>query len=110
MELSNFQFKQDKICCIADIHIGVHQNSQMWLDICDSWTDWLVLELNKNNIKDIVICGDLFHYRDEIAVNTIHHVSNFLFKLKDFNIISALFSTLEVVVISSHQTDCFLFI
>ena len=87
MIASNFQFQQDKVCCIADIHIGVHQNSQMWLDICERWADWLVSELKEQHIKDIIICGDLFHYRDEIAVNTIHHVTNFLHKLKDFNII-----------------------
>lgn len=87
MILDNFQFKQDKVCCISDIHIGVHQNSQMWLDICSKWADWLVDELLKNDIKDIIICGDLFHYRDEIAVNTINHVTNFLQKLSNFNII-----------------------
>lgn len=87
MIIDQFQFKQDKVCCISDIHIGVHQNSQMWLDISDQWCDWLILELNKKNIKDIIIAGDLFHYRDEIAVNTIHYVSKFLNKLRDFNII-----------------------
>lgn len=84
---NNFQFKSDKVCCISDIHIGVHQNSQMWLDICDEWGDWLIEELKSKKIQDIVICGDLFHYRDEIAVNTIHHVTNFMSKFRDFNII-----------------------
>ena len=87
MIIDNFQFKQDKVCCISDIHIGVHQNSQMWLDVCDQWSEWLIEELEKNKIKDIIICGDLFHYRDEIAVNTIHHVSEFLLKFRNYNII-----------------------
>lgn len=87
MMTENFQFKSDNICCISDIHIGVHQNSQMWLDICDEWGDWLIEELKNKNISDIAICGDLFHYRDEIAVNTIHHVTNFIKKFNDFNII-----------------------
>ena len=87
MIVNNFQFKQDKVCCISDIHIGVHQNSQMWLDISDQWCEWLVETLNENGIKDLVICGDLFHYRDEIAVNTMHYVSDFLIKLAEFNII-----------------------
>lgn len=87
MNLDSFQFKQDEVCCISDIHIGVHQNSQMWLDICSDWVDWLVVELKNKKIKDIIICGDLFHYRDEIAVNTISYVSDFLHKLSGFNII-----------------------
>jgi len=87
MNLNNFQFKHHEVCCISDIHIGVHQNSQMWLDICDEWGDWLLDELKSKNIKDIIICGDLFHYRDEIAVNTIHHVTDFLHKFNEFNII-----------------------
>jgi len=87
MIVDQFQFKQDRVCCISDIHIGVHQNSQMWLDISDTWCDWLIETLSFYKIKDIVICGDLFHYRDEIAVNTMHHVSDFLLKLEKFNII-----------------------
>lgn len=87
MIVDKFQFKQDKICCISDVHIGVHQNSQMWLDICEGWSEWLVKELKKSKIKDIVISGDLFHYRDEVAVNTMHYMTDFLNKFTDFNII-----------------------
>jgi len=87
MIVDKFQFKKDKVCCISDIHIGVHQNSQMWLDICDEWSDWLLSELKRNKIEDIIIAGDLFHYRDEIAVNTINHVTNFLLKFHEYNII-----------------------
>ena len=87
MTIDNFTFKHNRVCCVSDIHIGVHQNSQMWLDICDEWGDWLVKELSRHSIKDIIICGDLFHYRDEIAVNTIHHVTDFLHKFDSFNIL-----------------------
>ena len=55
MIVNDFQFKSDRVCCISDIHIGVHQNSQMWLDICSDWGDWLIKELKKKKIKDIVI-------------------------------------------------------
>lgn len=87
MIIKDFQFKQDKICCISDIHIGVHQNSQMWLDICDEWAQWLTNDLKAKNIQDIVISGDLFHYRDEVAVNTMHYITDFLNYFKEFNII-----------------------
>lgn len=79
-------FNKNKICCISDIHIGVHQNSALWHDITIDWAKWLSKELKSKNIKDIMICGDLFHYRDEIAVNTIQVATEILKLWKDFNI------------------------
>ena len=75
-----------KVCCVSDIHIGVHQNSSMWHSITIDWAKWLRDELIKHDIKDIIICGDLFHYRDEISVNTIHMATKMLAVWKDFNI------------------------
>ena len=80
-------FTQNKICCISDIHVGVHQNSAMWLDITVSWAKWLRAELRKKRITDIMISGDLFHYRDEISVNTIQVVTEILTLWKEFNIV-----------------------
>lgn len=83
----NFAFTQPRVCCISDIHIGVHQNGSMWHEIAVEWACWLKDELVKNNIHDIIICGDLFHYRDEIAVNTIQVTTDILESWKQFNII-----------------------
>jgi DNA repair exonuclease SbcCD nuclease subunit len=82
-----FAFRSNKVCCISDIHIGVHQNSSLWHYIVIDWSRWLRSELKKNKIKDIIICGDLFHYRDEIAVNTIQVTTDILAEWRDFNII-----------------------
>jgi len=76
-----------KVCCISDIHIGVHQNSNTWHDIAVEWAGWLKQQLVRKKIKDIIIAGDLFHYRDEIAVNTIHVVTDILNMWSEFNII-----------------------
>lgn len=76
-----------KVCCVSDVHIGVHQNSTMWHQITIDWAMWLKQELNEKNITDLIIPGDLFHYRDEIAVNTIHVVTQILKIWKDFNIV-----------------------
>ncbi|MBV52722.1 MAG: hypothetical protein CL816_01490 [Coxiellaceae bacterium] len=81
------QIKQQQVCCISDIHIGVHQNGAMWHDIAIEWASWLKTELRKHKIEDMLICGDLFHYRDEIAVNTIHITTQILEEWKEFNII-----------------------
>ena len=56
--------KGSKVCCIADLHIGVHQNSIFWHETAIKWAEWLKDELNKQNIIDIFILGDLYHYRD----------------------------------------------
>tara|TARA_R110002074_G_scaffold392046_1_gene577252 strand:+ start:495 stop:1538 length:1044 start_codon:yes stop_codon:yes gene_type:complete len=76
-----------KICCISDIHVGVHQNSNQWHTIALDWAAWLRDDLESKGVKDIVISGDFFHYRDEIAVNTIHFATEVLNLWKDFNII-----------------------
>jgi len=94
-ETKDFTVRSEKICCIADLHIGVHQNSIFWHDIALKWALWLKIELNKKNIKDIFILGDVFHYRDEIAVNTLH-VVNEIFKIwNDFNI---------VIIVGNHDS------
>lgn len=80
-------FKQNNICCISDIHLGVHQNSSQWHNISIDWARWLSKELKNKGIKDIFISGDFFHYRSEIAVNTLHVANKILNIWKDFNII-----------------------
>jgi DNA repair exonuclease SbcCD nuclease subunit len=72
---------------VSDIHVGVHQNSAMWHDITINWARWLRDELLDKGIQDIIIPGDLFHYRDEIAVNTIHIVTDILRIWEKFNIV-----------------------
>lgn len=79
--------KSNKICCIADLHIGVHQNSILWHETALRWAKWLKEELTSAGIKDIFILGDLYHYRDEIAVNTIHVVNQILKMWSGFNIV-----------------------
>ncbi len=81
------KFSKSQVCCISDIHIGVHQNSAQWHNIILDWAKWLSGELKSKDIHDIIISGDFFHYRDEIAVNTIHFATKILNEWRDFNII-----------------------
>tara|TARA_A100001201_G_scaffold141270_4_gene136284 strand:- start:3421 stop:4482 length:1062 start_codon:yes stop_codon:yes gene_type:complete len=85
--VGNINFKQSKICCISDIHLGVHQNNNNWHKILIEWATWLDKELKKKKIFDIMICGDLFHYRDEIAVNSLQVAKQFFDILEDYNIV-----------------------
>lgn len=81
-------FKQKKIACISDIHLGVHQDSQKWHNIALEFADWLDQTLTENDITDIVIPGDIFHNRHEIGVNTLHAAQRFFEKLKKYNIVA----------------------
>jgi len=85
--LKDLHIKNNKVCCIADLHIGVHQNSSAWHKTALLWASWLKNELINKNIHDIFILGDVYHYRDEIAVNTIHVVDQILTIWEDFNIV-----------------------
>lgn len=85
--MKDLHTRSNKVCCIADLHIGVHQNSIFWHDTAIKWATWLDTELKKQNIQDIFILGDVYHYRDEIAVNTIHIVHQILSIWKDYNIV-----------------------
>jgi DNA repair exonuclease SbcCD nuclease subunit len=52
-----------------------------------SWARWLAAELEEQEITDIVISGDFFHYRSEIAVNTLHIASDILDVWRKFNVL-----------------------
>ena len=62
----------NKIAIFSDLHLGVHQNSDFWLGVSNKWADWYIKELKKHDIKNIIFCGDFFHYRDEISVKTLN--------------------------------------
>lgn len=78
---------QPKVACISDIHFGVHQNSDVWHKIGLDFAKWFKQQLIKENIKDIIIAGDVFHNRNEISVNTLHMVNEVFNIWQDFNII-----------------------
>lgn len=85
--VKEINFTQSRVCCVSDIHIGIHQNNALWHEIAVDWARWLRDELKHHDIKDMIICGDLFHYRDEIAVNTIQVTTQILEMWQEFNIV-----------------------
>ena len=84
--VSKNYFANTKIAVFSDLHIGVHQNSRFWHNITKDWAEWIIADLKQHNIQDIVFCGDYFHTRDEISVDTLHFGSRLLELFKDFNI------------------------
>jgi len=78
--------KDNKICCISDLHFGVHQGSTIWHNISLDFANWLKTQLDERGIKDIVICGDINNDRNEISVNSMHIVSKIFDIWKKYNI------------------------
>jgi metallophosphoesterase superfamily enzyme len=85
-KVSKNYFANTKIAVFSDLHVGVHQNSRFWHNIAKDWAVWIIADLKRHGIKDIVFCGDYFHTRDEISVDTLHFGSRLLELFADFNI------------------------
>jgi len=81
-------FSSNKIACISDIHLGIHQNAHTWHEIALDFARWFDRELKLRDIKDIIIAGDIFHNRHEIGVNTIHCARKFFDVLSNYNIVT----------------------
>lgn len=79
-------FTQPEVCVISDMHFGVHQNSPLWHETALKWVAWLSKELRNRGIRDIIIAGDVFHNRNDIAVNTLNVVATIMTELSDFDI------------------------
>ena len=78
--------KNDRIAFIADLHLGVHQDSHQWHDIVLRYACWLRDALHEEGVRKLVVAGDIFHNRHEIGVNTLHTASKLFHILSDFDI------------------------
>ena len=76
-----------RIGIFSDPHYGVHRNSETWHKIALEHAKWAAEQFKQQGIKDILIPGDIFHDRNDIAVNTLHVVTDIFDVLRDFNII-----------------------
>jgi DNA repair exonuclease SbcCD nuclease subunit len=76
-----------EIGIFSDPHYGVHRNSEIWHKIALNHAIWAAEQFKQRGIKDIIIPGDIFHDRNDIAVNTLHNVTDIFHTFKDFNII-----------------------
>lgn len=76
----------NRVAIFSDLHMGVHCNSIMWHKIATDWAKWFAAQLRKHQIKDVIFCGDFFHDRDTVAVNTMQAACDVLTQLLDFNL------------------------
>jgi len=79
--------KNKKIGFFSDLHIGIHQNSEKWLDVTLQWAKWFTSELKSKNITKIFFGGDFFNYRDEINVKCLHFANDLLDLFNEFEIV-----------------------
>lgn len=84
--MSSNYFNNNRVAVFSDLHIGVHQNSRAWHAIAERWAAWITAELKSQGIKDIVFCGDYFHTRDEVSVDTLHFGARLLEMFADFRV------------------------
>ena len=75
-----------KVAIFSDIHLGVHMNSPAWHEVSQNWAKWYVADLQDKNIEEVIFCGDFFHNRNEITVNTLHQAGELLDLFKDLKI------------------------
>lgn len=75
-----------KVAIFSDLHLGVHSSSSQWHDVAVNWCRWFVEDLKRNNIKDIIFCGDWYHNRSEVSVDTLTVSATIFDMLQDFNL------------------------
>lgn len=86
MDITQVNPKHNKVLFFSDLHLGVHQNSQMWHNICLNLAEWINSVMISYDLDTIFFGGDVFHDRHEIGVNTLHVAKKFFDTLKDYQI------------------------
>lgn len=56
----------------TDIHFGLRLNSEIYLKIAQDNIRWIESLVEEHNIDNIIFCGDWFHQRASVSVNTMH--------------------------------------
>ena len=82
------KINKPRVAIFSDLHLGVHTNSSEWHNYAVEWANRFKDECKRNNIKDIIFCGDWHHNRSEISVNTLQVSADILDILSEFNVIA----------------------
>ena len=95
------KFYGKTVAIISDVHLGLHANSELWHDILLNYAKWLKNELDKNNIQDLLILGDIFNNREEIGVKTLSVTEQF------FKIFSNSISPINIILLNGNHDSYF---
>lgn len=62
-----------KTLVFTDIHLGIKNSNTTYLNICAKIVKELIISIKNNNVKNVIFCGDLFHSRKTIDINTLNY-------------------------------------
>lgn len=85
-KLDNF-FEPGRVALFSDLHIGVHSNSPNWHQISYEWAQWYTEMLRGLQIKNVIFCGDFFHDRSSVNLDSLKIGSDILALFADFKLI-----------------------
>lgn len=57
----------------TDLHLGIKNSNTTYLNICAKIIKELIIAIKNNNVKNVIFCGDLFHSRKTIDINTLNY-------------------------------------
>lgn len=64
--------KNTDIAIFTDLHLGIHKDSKLWLELCEKSVDFVIAECKARHIQKIIFGGDWLHNRSFINVNTLN--------------------------------------
>lgn len=56
----------------TDIHFGLKLNTEVFLNIAQQNVEWIIQQVKENSVDNVIFCGDWFHQRSSVSVNTLH--------------------------------------
>jgi hypothetical protein len=74
------------VALFSDLHIGIHRNSPVWLDMAEKWTEWFSSELGARGIREVYCLGDFFHAKHPAEKRTILTGRRVANALRDFEV------------------------
>ena len=86
MSITQISPKNSKVLFFSDLHLGLHQDSEIWHDVALNVSKWIKQVMEEKKLDTIFFAGDAFHDRHEIGVNTLHVAKKFFNNLEDYNI------------------------
>lgn len=69
---NNFELT-GKSLVFTDLHIGLKNSHTTYLNICAMAIKEIILAIKKNNVSNVIFCGDLFHSRKQLDINAINY-------------------------------------